>query len=219
MAHSILVVDEHPAIRYAVTALLREEGDLEVIAEAGGRNDALRSSAATRPDLVVIDALLSGGFQEGLDTIKKLAKQVPAPRILVYSGRRAKSFLLDLVEAGVIGYVSKDSSLDRLLHAIRAACGGLRVFVDGPVRGEDVGGVALTAFARHCQPLDTHRERLIIECVARGMTNREIAKRLSLAPSSIRHQLSTVFMKLGVKNRAEAAAEAARLGLTSPEYS
>jgi DNA-binding NarL/FixJ family response regulator len=209
---SVFIVDDHSFFRSGLRSLLAEHG-FEVVGEAPSGEAALPLVERRRPDLVVMDLNMPG--MSGVEATRRLSERSPAPTVLVLTVSMAQADVIDALEAGAAGYLLKDSPSDELARGIWAALEGdtplsprvARILVErARLRA---GG---TAQARQAASL-SDREHEVLRLIAEGLDNGEIARTLFVSPTTVKHHVSSIFTKLGVGNRVQAAIEAVRIGL------
>ncbi|WP_329222975.1 response regulator transcription factor [Streptomyces sp. NBC_01485] len=205
----LLLADDHAVVRAGLRALLEGEPDLEVVAEAGTAEEAVRLGAALVPDVVLMDLRFAGGGGAGVDGIEAVrrlgvaAPGIPVVMLTSYSGR------VDVVralEAGARGYVLKAGPPQELFRAVRGVAAGALGL------GADVVG-ELVAQAPAAERELSGREVEVVRLLADGLSNRSIAEALFLSEATIKTHLVRVYRKLGADNRAAAVSEAVRRGL------
>lgn len=199
----IVLVDDHPVVRAGLRALLASADGLEVVGEADSGDAAIALVARLQPDVVLMDLRLGAGTDGVAATAAIMAAPTP-PRVVVLTTYDTDADILRAVEAGASGYLLKDSDPDTLLAAIRAAA-----------RGETVlePGVAQRLYRTLREPELSARETEIVELVARGLSNRAIAKELFVTETTVKSHLVHVFSKLSVDSRTAAVAAARERGL------
>ncbi|MFN2557561.1 MAG: response regulator [Nitriliruptorales bacterium] len=203
----VFVLDDHAVVRQGVRSVLTNDEGFEIVGEAGTFTEGLRGIVATRPDVAIVDMRLPGG--DGVQVIREVRSRNQATRCVVLTSFPEEDAFFQAVVAGAAGYVSKDIPNDELVAAIRAVAVGRSV-----LKWEQVS--ALRDHAQTLPPEDdflstlTGQERRILELVAEGLTNREIAERVFLAEKTVRNYVSNVLAKLGMKNRTQVAAYVAR---------
>ncbi|KAA0120948.1 response regulator transcription factor [Mycolicibacterium sp. P9-22] len=212
---TVMVVDDHPIWRDAVARDLAEAG-FEVVATADGVGSARRRAAAVQPGVVVMDMRLSDGT--GAQACVEVLAVSPSSRILVLSASDERADVLDAVKAGATGYLVKSASKTELGEAVRATAAGRAVFTPG------LAGLVLGEYRRIAQqpeglrdgavvPSLTERETEILRHVAKGLTAKQIAERLSLSHRTVENHVQATFRKLQVANRVEATRYAIEHGL------
>jgi len=209
-----MVVDDHPIWRDAVARDLAEDG-FSVVATADGMAAARRRAAVVHPDVVVMDMRLSDG--DGAMATAEVLAVSPSSRILVLSASEERDDVLEAVKAGATGYLVKSASKQQLGDAVRATADGRAVFTPG------LAGLVLGEYRRIAQsgmtgpgtlvPSLTERETEILRHVAKGLTAKQIASRLSLSHRTVENHVQATFRKLQVANRVELARYAIEHGL------
>jgi DNA-binding NarL/FixJ family response regulator len=209
----VLIVDDHTFFRAGLRSLLTEQG-LEVVGEAPSGEAALPLIERRRPDIIVMDLNMPG--MSGVEATRRACEGDPAPTVLVLTVSVAQDDVIEALEAGAAGYLLKDAAPDEIARAIRAALEGdtplsprvARILVQ---RARGWRG-APAANPRPTAGL-SERELEVLRLLAQGLDNRGIAGRLFLSPTTVKHHVSTIFSKLGVANRVQAAIEGVRTGL------
>jgi two-component system response regulator DevR len=203
----IILVDDHEVVRLGLKSLLERHPQFEVVGEAGSARDALEQVAATEPDVVILDIRLPG--TSGIEACEQIVDQYPNTKVIMLTSYAEDEMLFSAIRAGASGYVLKQIASEELIKAIEAVGRGealldpavtQRVFqeVRRAVKEEEA-----SAFAHLSQ-----QEKHVLLLVSEGKTNREIAKSLFLGEGTVRNYVSSILSKLGVNNRAEAAAYA-----------
>jgi len=203
----VLLVDDHEVVRLGLKALLEHHPQFEVISEAGTAKEAIEQVARLRPDIVLMDIRLPG--TSGIEACEEITKNYPDTRVVMLTSYAEDEMLFSAIRAGASGYVLKQIGGDDLIRALEAVGRGealldpavtQRVFqeVRRAVKEEEA-----SAFANLSQ-----QEKHVLILVSEGKTNREIAKSLYLGEGTVRNYVSSILSKLGVSNRAEAAAYA-----------
>ena len=204
---NIILVDDHEVVRLGLKSLLEHHAQFEVVAEAGTAKDAVEMVEQYHPDVVLMDIRLPGA--SGIDACQEITDRWPDVRVVILTSYAEDEMLFSAIRAGASGYVLKQIGAEGLITAIEAACRGealldpavtQRVFqeVRRAVKEEESA-----AFANLSQ-----QEKHVLVLVSEGRTNREIAEVLFLGEGTVRNYVSSILAKLGVSNRAEAAAYA-----------
>ena len=203
----IIIVDDHEVVRLGLRALLDRHPGFTVVDEAGNAKEAVQKALQHHPEVVVMDIRLPGG--SGIDACREIVAEAPDIKVIMLTSFAEDDMLFEAIAAGAAGYVLKQIGGDDLVRAIEAVG-----------RGEALLDSALTqrvfARVREAQRKDeqsafsqlTEQEMRVLGLVAEGKTNREIAKALFLGEGTVRNYVSSILSKLGVSNRAEAAAYA-----------
>lgn len=209
---TVMVVDDHPIWRDAVARDLSDEG-FSVVATADGVDSARRRAAAVRPDVVVMDMQLADGT--GVQATAAVLDVSPASRVLVLSASDEREDVLEAVKAGATGYLVKSAARAELAQAITATAAGRAVFTPslaGLVLGE-YRRIAQTTDTGPDQPSLTARETEVLRYVAKGLSAKQIAEKLSLSHRTVENHVQATFRKLQVANRVELTRYAIEHGL------
>jgi DNA-binding NarL/FixJ family response regulator len=207
-----MVVDDHPIWRDAVARDLAEDG-FEVVATAEGVASARRRAAVVRPDVVLMDMSLGDG--DGAEATAGVLEVSPESRVLVLSASAEQDDVLQAVKAGASGYLVKSASRTELAEAVRATAVGRAVFTPG------LAGLVLGEYRRIARrpttesggPTLTERETEILRHVAKGLTAKQIAAKLSVSHRTVENHVQATFRKLHLANRVELARYAIEHGL------
>jgi DNA-binding NarL/FixJ family response regulator len=206
----VLLVDDHAVVRRGLRSILELEPDVSVVAEAGGRAEALRALERARPDVVLLDLKLSPDRDaEGLELCSEIVERRPESHVVVLSTFLDERLLKEALRRGAKAYVLKEVDVVELVRIIRAVSRGESGFDSRSaalVRALAAGGRAEQA-----EPVLTQREREVVELVARGLTNREIGREIYVSESTVKFHVRNVMRKLGVHHRAEVAYAAGKL--------
>ncbi|SOX51610.1 DNA-binding response regulator [Mycobacterium ahvazicum] len=213
-AATVMVVDDHPIWRDAVARDLAEDG-FNVVATADSVAAARRRAAVVRPDVVVMDMRLSDG--DGAQATAELLAVSPSSRVLVLSASDERDDVLEAVKAGATGYLVKSASKAELAQAVEATAAGRAVFTPS------LAGLVLGEYRRIAQSKDpgpagprlTERETEVLRHVAKGLSAKQIAERLSLSHRTVENHIQATFRKLQVANRVELTRYAIEHGLDS----
>ncbi|MEU7900043.1 response regulator transcription factor [Nonomuraea sp. NPDC049152] len=201
----LFLVDDHPVVRAGIAALVGDEPDMEIVGEAATSQEAVRGIALREPDVVLMDLQLGEG-PDGVETTRLVRALPHAPQVLVLTTYETDADIVRAIEAGATGYVLKACPPDELFHAIKAAA-----------RGETVlSPKVATRMMRRMRdpgPALTAREIEILELLAKGAGNKEIAKTLFITEATVKTHLVHVYGKLGVDTRTAAVAAAVERGL------
>lgn len=196
----ILLADDHAILRAGLRMLLDAQPDMAVVAEAADGEEAVHRAAGSRPDVAVVDLTMPG--LSGVETLERLRREVPATRLLVLTMHDDPGYARVALAAGAAGHVIKDAESGELLAAIRAVHRG-RTFVQ----------VGAEPAAAPAAPALSPRERQVLELLAHGHTNREVADRLALSVKTVETHRARLSEKLGLHSRADLVRLAIDLGL------
>jgi two-component system response regulator NreC len=200
----VMLADDHAILRAGLRMLLDAQPDMAVVAEAADGQEAIRRASGSRPDVAVVDLTMPG--MSGVETLEGLRREVPATRLLVLTMHDDPGYARLAMAAGASGHVIKDAESADLLAAIRAVHRG-RTFVQA---GSEA---APTDSPRPPVPALSPRERQVLELLAHGHTNREVADRLSLSVKTVETHRARLSDKLGLHSRADLVRLAIELGL------
>jgi two-component system nitrate/nitrite response regulator NarL len=216
----ILVVDDHTLMRRGLTALLSRDAGLQVVGDAADAGSAQRRAAELQPDLILLDNHLPG--VNGVDAIPALRQAAPGARIVMLTVSEDEADLAAALRAGASGYLLKNMEGDALLTAIRRVMRGASVVAEemteklvAAYRGA-AGSPAGAPAAPPASPIDqlSPREREILRGIARGASNKEIARELGIAETTVKIHVQHVLRKLGLSSRVQAAVLATAQGLS-----
>lgn len=209
----VLVVDDHALLRGGVAALLARQPDLVVAGEAGDGLEALERARELRPDVVLLDLHMPG--MGGREALARLRAELPSVRVLMLTVSEAADDLVDCLRGGASGYLLKNLQADALADAVRAVARGNSA-VAAEMTGKLVEGLR-SAGVPAASPLDvlSAREREILGHIARGASNKEIARALGLAESTVKVHVQHILRKLELASRVQAAVFAVEQGLAS----
>lgn len=207
----LLIVDDHPVFRFGLKALLEEEPDFEVVAEASSGEEAIRLARELDPDVVLMDITMAR--MNGIEATREIVRENASAGVLIVTMVEDSSIFAAL-RAGARGYILKGAEAMETLRAIRAVANGEMIF--SQAIGErvsrffsDTPGLEASQF-----PELTPRQQDVLLLIAKGLTNNAIANRLGLSPKTIRNQVSEIYGKLGVSDRSEAIVVAREAGLS-----
>jgi DNA-binding NarL/FixJ family response regulator len=205
--HKILIVDDHEVVRLGLRTLLENYPQFEVVGEAATAKEAIQQMPKYRPTIVLMDIRLPG--ISGTEACEEILHNYPETKVIMLTSYADDEMLFSAIKAGASGYVLKQVNAEDLVKSIEAVARGeasldpavtQRVFqeVRRAVMDEEASAFSLLG----------QQEKLVLKYVAEGKTNREIAKELYLGEGTVRNYVSSILSKLGVSNRAEAAAYA-----------
>ncbi|MFG2135126.1 response regulator [Streptomyces sp. NPDC048751] len=205
---SLLIVDDHPVVRDGLRGMFESAPGFTVLGEASNGVDAVGRTEELDPDVVLMDLRMPGGG--GVDAIRELTRRSARARILVLTTYDTDSDTLPAIEAGATGYLLKDAPREELFTAVRAAAQGRTVL--SPAVASRLVSAVRTPGASGNEPLSA-REREVLALVARGTSNREIARELFISEATVKTHLTHLYAKLGVNDRAAAVATAYQRGI------
>ncbi len=213
----VVLADDHALFRQGVRRLLEGAGDLEVVGEAESGEQTVRVVEEAAPDIVLLDVAMP--HLSGIDAARMIKTASPRTGIIMLTVHADEEFLFEAIKAGAMGYLLKDCTPDELIRAIRVVHGGEGLLA--PTMAAKV----MREFARSREAKDlavvhlplTEREIEILQLVAAGLANKEIAHRLSISERTVKNHLSNIMEKLHVNSRTQAAVYALRSGLVPPD--
>jgi len=211
----ILLVDDQKLMREGLRVLLEMEPDLAVAGEAEDGETALASYAEYQPDVILMDIRMPG--MDGVEATRRLRERWPEARVIILTTFDDDEYVFEGLRAGALGYLLKDVSGHELAEAVRTVAEG------GALIEPSVARKVVAEFARLAPPTRapdaglaeplSEREREILRLVAQGLSNREIALRLSLAEGTVKNYVTNILQKMGVRDRTQAALRGRELGL------
>jgi two-component system response regulator DevR len=203
----IFIVDDHEVVRLGLKALLEHHPQFEVVGEAGNAREALEQVARIQPDVVLMDVRLPG--TSGIEVCEEITKNYDNIRVIILTSYADDEMLFSAIRAGASGYVLKQIGAEDLIKALEAVGRG-EALLDPAVTQRVFQEVRRAVKEEEAQAFQnlSQQERHVLLLVSEGRTNREIAKALFLGEGTVRNYVSSILSKLGVSNRAEAAAYA-----------
>lgn len=210
----VLIVDDHAIVRKGLRALLTEIDGIEVVGEAADGQQAVNQTEKIQPDVILMDIVMPN--MDGVEATQQITARHPEVRILALSSFAEDDKCFPAIRAGALGYLLKDSDPNELVHAIR------QVYQGDPSLHPSIAKKVLHELG---QPLSqpqtpkplTEREVEVLRFVSKGLSNQEIADKLTIAEVTVRTHVSNILSKLHLTNRVQATLYALREGLTSLE--
>jgi DNA-binding NarL/FixJ family response regulator len=194
----VVIVDDHAVVRSGLEQFLAIADDIDVVATAANGNEALACVELYRPDVVLMD--LSMPELDGVEATRRIAETSPASRVLVLTSFSDQTRIMDALGAGADGYLLKHSDPDDIAKAIRVVHDG-----GSPLDPKAARALLESRRARIAGPQLTEREREVLGLVRDGLSNKQIARRLGIAERTVKAHLTSVFQRLGVTDRTQAA--------------
>lgn len=201
----VAIIDDHPLFRDGVVATLGADPALEIVGQGATADDAIQISQDVLPDVLLLDISLPGG---GIEATREIARLCPYIKIVILTASENEKHVSDALEAGARGYVLKGVGSQELVRTIRAVYSGesyvtpqlaarLLAMMKSPLMAPSASDAEM--------PSLTRREEQILDAVAEGMTNKEIARLLTISEKTVKHYMTNIMHKLQVRNRVEAA--------------
>ena len=210
----VLIADDHPLFREGMRGRLDRMGDIAVVGEASGGDEAVRLSRELEPHVVLMDIKMPG--LNGIEATREILRTNPRVGVLMLTMFEDDDSVFAAMRAGARGYLLKDSGGEGVVHAIRAVTSGEAVFGPG-VAERIIGFFSVPRPAQRAFPELTEREEEILVLVARGKSNQEIASRLFVSVKTVRNHVSNILLKLQVADRAQAVIRARDAGMGRDE--
>lgn len=204
----ILVVDDHPVVRQGLVAVLEDQPDFTVVGAAGSAEEGIALAGSLSPDAVLLDLELPG--INGVEAIPQIALAAPEARVLVFTAYDTEERVLGALRSGAKGYLLKGAAAEEIARAIRTIHSG------GSYLEPRVAATVLAEVRSPQRPPEvtlSKRELEVLRLVAEGLSNKQIARSLAIAEPTVKFHLTSIFNKLGVFNRAQAAALAVQRGI------
>jgi len=211
----LLICDDQDVVREGLKAILGTDAGLQVVGTAADGAEALELIPSLKPDLVLMD--LKMPMMNGVQATRHICQQYPAIKVLVLTTYEADEWVFDAIRSGASGYLLKDTQREGLIAAIKDTMGG-KTPVDPAVAGKLFAQVAQGAPKPRSALADklNDREKEILRLLATGLSNADIAERLHFSEGTVRNYVSSIFAKLEVSDRTQAAVFALRYGLADP---
>ena len=211
---NVLLVDDHAIVREGLRALIQSEPGMQVIGEAVNGIEALELERGLAPDVILLDLIMPQ--QDGLDTIKIIKEHNPNAKILVLTGFSEDDKVFAAIKSGALGYLLKDTAPQEVLQAIRDVHQG-QSSLHPVIARKLIQELKQPPKVTPSNESLTAREVEVLQSVARGMTNQDIAKSLFVSERTVRNHVSSILAKLHLANRTQAALYALREGFAELE--
>ena len=208
----VMIVDDHPVVRRGIKSLLGEEENIQVVGEAVNGRDALEKVAALAPDVILMDLVMPE--MGGVEAIEKITAAYPNVRILVMTSFAADDKVFPSIKAGALGYLLKDSDPEDLIRMIRQVYRG-ELSIHPSIARKVIHELNRPAQEPLTPSPLTAREMEILQLLAQGVENKQIALRLFVREATVRTHVSNILSKLQLANRVQATLYALKSGITS----
>jgi DNA-binding NarL/FixJ family response regulator len=208
----VLIADDHPLFRHGIHEFLNLTSEIQVIGEATSGEEAVLQAEALHPDVILMDINMPA--VNGIEATRRILQDSPHIRILVVTMFEDDGTVFAAMRAGARGYILKDAEKENILRAIQAVGNGEAIFSPTiATRLIDFFATQSSTLPKEIFPSLTEREREILQLIARGQSNVEVAHELSLSPKTIYNYVSNILSKLQVADRAQAIIRAREAGL------
>lgn len=201
----VLIADDHHMVRQGIKQILELENDIEVISQASNGEEAVKLAREYKPDVILMDINMPG--MNGLQAIEELKKDEYDHRIVVLTIHQDREYLFKTIQLGAEGYVLKDAESSVLIEAIRTVANG-NTYVQPNMTSElvkEFSRISTHTKGKEEENILTSREVEVIELIAEGLINKEIAKKLYISEKTVKNHVSNIFKKLNVSDRTQAA--------------
>jgi DNA-binding NarL/FixJ family response regulator len=215
MAIEVMLVDDHPIVRQGIQAMISHEPDIRIVAEASDGKEAIELAEKKSPDVIIMDITLP--VLNGLDSARQILKRDRQAKILILSMHENRVFIEKALGGGIKGYVLKESAADEIVRAIREVNSG-RYFLSSKISSfviEDYATKKKKKVALKGSSVLTSRERAVLQLIAEGLSNKEIAQKLHIALKTVLVHRNNIMRKLNIHNQAQLIRFALQEGLTS----
>ncbi len=210
---SILIVDDHPVVRQGIMSFLEVQGDLEVKDAVSSGEEAIKAVEELEPNVVLMDLIMPG--MDGIEAIQRIKSSRPNTRVIVLTSFAQDNKVFPAIKAGADGYLLKDVSPDDLLSAIKS------VYAGKSVLHPDVAQKLMLTFSSRGNSTTiekiTPREAEVLELIACGLSNQEIADRLIVSDKTVKTHVSNILHKLNLSHRTQAALYAVNRNISQPD--
>lgn len=209
----ILIVDDHPIVRQGIMSFLASEDELEIKGEAGDGEEAIELAEKLIPDVVIMDIVMPG--MDGIEALQQIKRSRPNTRVIIFTSFAQDDKVLPAIRAGADGYLLKGIPPAELVDAIKSVCDGEAAL------HPDIARKLMLHISDRAK-IDTEetltpREIEILELIAKGLSNNEIAKRLIISNRTVKTHVSNILHKLNMTHRVQAALYVANKNLPQPE--
>ena len=210
MAIRVLITDDHKVVRRGLCGFLELDSGLEVVGEASNGEEAVKLAQRLEPDVVLMDLLMP--VMDGIEATRQIRRQLPEVEVVALTSVLEDASVAGAIRAGAIGYLLKTTDADELCEAIKAAAAG-----QVQLAPEAAARLMHEVRAPESPEALTERETEVLELIARGKTNNQIARELFVGEATVKSHVHSILSKLNVSSRTQAALYAGRIGLVTTE--
>ncbi len=217
MSIRILLADDHEIVRYGLRCLIEEQPDMEVVGDAVNGRMATNLTCELRPDVVVMD--ISMPDMNGIEATRRIRKEIPDTKVIVLSMHHKRQFVIDMLKAGVSGYILKTKVHDDLIRAIKAAVAN-EVYLSSKITGIIAHDFTsnLSISDKSDSAVLTPREREVLQLISEGKSTKESALHLNVSIKTIESTRRQIMQKLDIHNVADLTKYAINEGITSLDF-
>jgi DNA-binding NarL/FixJ family response regulator len=209
----LLVADDHKIFRQGIKKLLEDESDLQVVGEASDGRDAVKKATELKPDVILMDIAMAN--LNGLEATRQIKKQLPSAKVIMVTMHKNEEYVLQSFQAGASGFILKEGAVEELVSAIRS------IHSDKSFLSPSISKTLIDAYMRKMEtgktetPFDllTDREREVLQLIAEGYTNREVAKSLFISVKTVEAHRAHIMQKLNIHDIAKLVKYAIQKGL------
>ncbi|MGB2769319.1 MAG: response regulator transcription factor [Candidatus Zixiibacteriota bacterium] len=209
----LLVADDHKIFRQGIKKLLEEESDLQVVGEASDGREAVKKTIELKPDVILMDIAMAN--LNGLEATRQIKKQLPSAKVIMVTMHKNEEYVLQSFQAGASGFILKEGAVEELVSAIRS------INSDKSFLSPSISKTLIDAYMRKMEtgktetPFDllTDREREVLQLIAEGYTNREVAKSLFISVKTVEAHRAHIMQKLNIHDIAKLVKYAIQKGL------
>jgi DNA-binding NarL/FixJ family response regulator len=206
----VLIADDHPVVRAGLAAMLSREKDIEVVGEAENGRQAADKAAGLKPDIILMDLRMPE--MDGIEAMRQIKAGSPQTKFIILTTYDSDEYIFKGIEAGARAYLLKDAPREELFKAIRLVSRGGSL-IQPAVAGKLLDHLAAASRQGPAPEALSQREVEVLECMARGESNKLIASTLAISESTVKTHIQSIFQKLGVGDRTGAVTEALKKGV------
>ncbi len=216
MSIRVILADDHTIVRHGLSKLIQQQGDMEVIAQAGDGHSTVELTRELSPDMVIMDIGMPD--LNGIDATRQIVHDFPQMKVIGLSMHSGKKFVVEMLKAGASGYLLKDCALEELTVAIKTVADG-KIYLSPAITDVVVENYVRNSTDKQDSAFSllSQREREVLQLMAEGKTTKQIARQLHISPKTVEGHRLRLMAKLNIDNVAKLTKYAIQEGLTSPE--